>query len=153
MEKNLTAESKRIVSPEILFRQNRNDTDCRMTNPLNLAFIGDAVYSYYIRRYLIAKTDMNVDHLTKASVNFVKAEAQAYAIHHMDNMLTDTEKTYVRRGRNTKSIPPNHADKMDYRYATGFEALLGYLSLTGQNDRLEFLIAKAISLCEERTAV
>ncbi len=150
MEKNLTDPSKRDASPETLFRQTRNDDDCRMTNPLTLAFLGDAVYSYYVRRYLIAKTDMNVDHLTKASVNFVKAEAQAYAIHHMDNLLTETEKAYVRRGRNTKSIPPKHADKMDYRYATGFETLLGYLSLTNQNNRLEFLVATAISICEER---
>ncbi len=147
MEKNLTELSP---APEVLFRQIRDDHQCRMTAPLTLAFIGDAVYSYYIRRYLIAKTDMNVDHLTKASVRYVKAEAQAYAIHHMDDLLNETEKAYVRRGRNTKSIPPKHADKMDYRYATGFEALLGYLSLSGQTDRLERLIAEAISLCEKR---
>ena len=95
MEKNLTNPSKLESSPEALFRQARNDADCRMTNPLTLAFIGDAVYSYYVRRYLIAKTNMNVDHLTKASVNYVKAEAQAYAIHHMDNLLTETEKAYA----------------------------------------------------------
>lgn len=122
--------------------------EAKMMNPLTLAYIGDAVYSDYIRRYLIAQGLSNVDHLTKRSVHYVRASAQSAAIHALLPNLTDDEQTIVRRGRNTKSIPPKHADKMDYRYATGLEALFGYLDLVGADDRKRELMAKAIEATE-----
>lgn len=121
----------------------------RMLNPLTLAYIGDAVYSDYVRRYLIAQGHDNVDRLTKRSVHYVKASAQAAAIHALLPNLTQDEQAIVRRGRNTKSIPPKHADKMDYRYATGLEALFGYLDLVGAEGRKLELMAEAIDATEK----
>jgi ribonuclease-3 family protein len=123
--------------------------EARMMNPLTLAYIGDVVYSDYIRRYLVAEGITKVDRLTKRSVHFVRASAQAKAIRRMMPELTDEEKAIVRRGRNTKSMPPKHAEVMDYRYATGLEALFGYLDLTGSRKRELALMARAIELTDD----
>ncbi|MGN0194448.1 MAG: Mini-ribonuclease 3 [Pseudoramibacter sp.] len=122
--------------------------EARMMNPLTLAYIGDVVYSDYIRRYLVAEGLTKVDRLTKASIHFVRASAQARAIRRMLPELTDEERSIVRRGRNTKSMPPKHADVMDYRYATGLEALFGYLDLTGSRSRELALMTRAIELTD-----
>jgi ribonuclease-3 family protein len=118
--------------------------EARMMNPLTLAYIGDVVYSDYIRRYLVAEGMTKVDRLTKRSIDYVRASAQAKAIRLMLPELTEEERAIVRRGRNTKSMPPKHADVMDYRYATG----LGYLNLTGSHNREITLMARAIDLTE-----
>lgn len=120
------------------------DSEARAMNPVTLALIGDAVFSDYIRRYLLACGLRNVNHLTKESIRYVRASAQATMVHALWDTLTDTEQTIVRRGRNTRSHVPKNAKVIDYRYATGFEALLGYLDLTGQTERLETLIAMGI---------
>lgn len=122
--------------------------EARMMNPLTLAYIGDVVYSDYIRRYLVAEGMTKVDRLTKRSIDYVRASAQAKAIRLMLPELTEDERAIVRRGRNTKSLPPKHADVMDYRYATGLEALFGYLNLTGSRKRELTLMARAIDLTE-----
>ena len=123
-------------------------SEARMMNPLTLAYIGDVVYSDYIRRYLVAEGMTKVDRLTKRSIDYVRASAQAKAIRLMLPELTEDERAIVRRGRNTKSLPPKHADVMDYRYATGLEALFGYLNLTGSRKRELTLMARAIDLTE-----
>ena len=122
--------------------------EARMMNPLTLAYIGDVVYSDYIRRYLVAEGMTKVDRLTKRSIDYVRASAQAKAIRLMLPELTEEERAIVRRGRNTKSMPPKHADVMDYRYATGLETLFGYLNLTGSHNREITLMARAIDLTE-----
>ncbi|MDD2414213.1 MAG: ribonuclease III domain-containing protein [Eubacteriaceae bacterium] len=123
-------------------------SEARALNPLTLAFIGDAVYSAFVRKYLISQGIQNVNHLTHISVHFVKANAQASALRILDDQLTEEEKGIVRRGRNTRSTPPKNADKMDYRYATGLEALIGFLNLTGQHEREFSLMTKIITFGE-----
>lgn len=135
---DIAARLTRIYAPE----------EARRLNPLTLAYIGDAVYSDYIRRYLIARGLQNVNHLTRLAARYVRASAQAAAIRQLLPMLTEPEQDLVRRGRNTKSIPPKHADKMDYRYATGLEALFGYLNLTGDTARERELMGRAIRATE-----
>ena len=122
--------------------------EARAMNPLTLAYIGDAIFSDYIRKYLIAQDIANVNHLTKASIKYVRADGQAKMVHELMDSLTPEEQSIVRRGRNTHSIPPKHADKMDYRYATGMEALIGYLELTGNIERQKELMVAGIECVE-----
>lgn len=109
--------------------------EARQLNPLALAFIGDAVYSTFVRRYLIARGDQNVHRMTRESVRYVRADAQAHSLKAVEDALTPEEQDIVRWGRNTRSTPPKNADVMDYRYATALETLLGFLELTGQQER------------------
>ncbi len=109
----------------------------KMMNPLVLAYIGDTIYDLLVRTYLIMSNTVTVHNLHHQAINFVSAGAQAHTLEDIFEKLTDQEKNIVRRGRNAKSgTIPKNADVGEYRYATGFEALLGYLYLTEQRDRL-----------------
>ena len=123
--------------------------EARALNPLTLAYIGDGVYSEYIRRFLVSGGISNVNHLTKESIKYVRADGQYKMVLALMDSLTDEEQTIVRRGRNTRSHVPKHARTIDYRYATGLEALVGYLELTGQKERLEELMVRGINLLSE----
>ncbi len=116
---------------------------------MTLAYIGDGVYSEYIRRFLVSGGISNVNHLTKESIKYVRADGQSKMALALMDSLTDEEQTIVRRGRNTRSHVPKHARTIDYRYATGLEALVGYLELTGQKERLEELMVRGINLLSE----
>jgi len=114
-----------------------SDTDIRMYNPLVLAYVGDSVYDTFIRTMLVSNGSIQVNKLHKKSIKFVQAKAQAEITEQLHNILTEDEQDIVRRGRNTKSNSvPKNADMNDYRYATGFEALIGYLYLIGNTKRL-----------------
>lgn len=109
----------------------------RMMHPLVLAYIGDTVYDLFVRTYLIHTYDVPVHQLHVRSISFVKAGSQSETLHNIDELLSEDEKYIVRRGRNAKSgTVPKNADVTEYRWATGFESLLGYLYLTGQEERL-----------------
>ena len=109
----------------------------RMMHPLVLAYIGDTVYDLFVRTYLIYTNDVPVHQLHLMSISFVKAQSQSEALHKIVELLTEDEKNIVRRGRNAKSgTIPKNADVTEYRWATGFESLFGYLYLTGQEERL-----------------
>jgi len=116
------------------------DGDPRQLSPLVLAYVGDAVFELYVRTHLVSRGS-RVQDLHKAAVHFVQAKAQAEIIHAWEPFLSEEEKAIVRRGRNARSALPRNASVSDYRYSTGFEALLGYLYLSGQNDRLQELLA------------
>ena len=111
-------------------------------SPLTLAFIGDAVYELYVRSRIVGACNTSAGKLHKLCVEFVKAKAQADAAKMMMDKLTEEELSVLKRGRNAKSTTvPKNADVTDYRLATGFEALIGYLYLDGREERL-------IELCE-----
>lgn len=112
-------------------------SDVKMLNPLVLAYVGDSVYDTFVRTLLVSGGHGQVAKLHKMSIEFVKAKAQADILGEINELLTPEEQDVVRRGRNTKSSTiPKNAYIQDYRYATGFEALIGFLYLTGQIDRL-----------------
>lgn len=114
-----------------------NIKNVKMLSPLQLAYIGDAVYDLMVRTYLIGINNLSVNELHKESVKYVKAKAQADIIHYIEDKLTEEEWNIVKRGRNAKSgSTPKNANLQDYKYATGFETLIGYLYLTGQNKRI-----------------
>ncbi|HPV02819.1 MAG TPA: Mini-ribonuclease 3 [Clostridiales bacterium] len=111
--------------------------DINTYSPLALAYVGDAVYELYIRTLLLSKGNAPVHKLHRQSVAYVKAKAQSDVIHKLLEKLDPVEQDVVRRGRNAKSgTVPKNADISDYRYATGFETLLGYLYIKQDFKRL-----------------
>ncbi len=123
--------------------------DVQMLNPLKLAYLGDAVYEAYIRTYIISKFVMTPNEMSKMAVKYVKASAQAKIALKLQPELTEEEWTIIKRGRNQKSgSVPKNAVLSDYKYATGFEALIGYLYLVGEKERIYEIISKAISIIE-----
>lgn len=118
------------------------NNDPRQLPPLVLAYIGDAVYELYVRSFLVAQGKLKVNQLHQESTALVNAGAQARFLHQLEDFLTDEEKGIARRGRNVKTgHVPKNADMIDYHFSTGFEALIGYLFLTGQEERLNKIMA------------
>ena len=114
-------------------------------SPLALAYIGDAVYELAIRTLVMNRGNMQVNKMHKKTANLVKADAQAHFYLLLEEELTDAEKAAYRRGRNAKSFTmPKHATMKDYRMATGFEALMGYLYLSGKTERMVDVVALAM---------
>ena len=123
----------------------------REYSPLPLAYIGDSVYDLFVRTKVIEKGNRLVTDLHKESVKFVKAHSQAESVHAIEDKLTEDEIRVLKWGRNAKSTPPKNADVTDYRYATGFETLLGYLYLEGNVDRLKEVLNMAYdALCNKK---
>ena len=121
----------------------------REYSPLPLAYIGDSVYDLFVRTKIIEKGNRHVTDMHKEAVKFVKAHSQAESIHAIEDKLTEDEVRVLKWGRNAKSTPPKNADVTDYRYATGFEALIGYLYVSGEEDRLKEVLNMAYdALCE-----
>jgi len=119
--------------------------EASMLSPLQLAYIGDAVYELFIRTYLL-QSNKPVHELHKEATHYVKAKAQSDIVHFLSEDLTDEEKGIVKRGRNAKTYSsPKNANIIDYKYATGFETLVGYLYLTGQEARMMELFDKIVS--------
>ena len=111
-------------------------------SPLALAYIGDGVYELFVRTKVIEEHEnMPANKLHKKTVQYVKAHAQANSIDAMLPHLMEDETAVYKRGRNAKSnTTPKNADMADYRKATGFEALIGFLYLSGENERLHELM-------------
>lgn len=119
-------------------------------SPLVLAYIGDGVHSAYVRARLAAGSTKNAHQLHMCAARFVRAEAQCAAVHKIMDKLTDKELSVYKRGRNAKSATaPKHADMAEYRHATGFEALIGYLYIDGQAQRLDYILDEAFKASEE----
>lgn len=118
-----------------------NDMEAREYSPLALAYIGDAVYELAIRTLVMSRGNMQVNKMHKKTASLVKANAQAEFYKVLEEELTGEEKSIYKRGRNAKSATmAKHATMKDYRMATGFEALMGYLYLSGQNERMAKLL-------------
>lgn len=115
-------------------------TNADLYSPLVLAYMGDAVYELYVRKMLIEKANTQVDKLHKTAINIVKAEAQCEAFRKIENILTENEMAVFKRGRNAKSSVPKHASVIEYRIATGLEALIGYIYISGDTKRLDYIM-------------
>lgn len=115
--------------------------DIRTYSPVVLAYIGDAVYELVIRTILVDQGNRQANTLHKKASTYVKASAQAAMAEAFLLELTEEELSYFKRGRNAKTVSmAKHATMHDYRHATGFEALMGYLYLTDQMKRMIDLI-------------
>ena len=127
-----------ILKPEEL-------PDVRQLSALSLAFIGDSVYEIFIRTNLVNNSNAKPHKLHIESIKYVKAKAQAETLEKIFDKLTAKEREIVRRGRNTENHHvAKNANVADYAYSTAFEALIGYLYLTCQDERLEEILNMCI---------
>ena len=119
-------------------------------SPNALAFVGDAVFALFVRERLMNRFSGSAHRLHALSTRYVKASAQARIVHAILDELSEEEQAIYRRGRNAKSSTmPKNADVQEYRVATGFEALLGFLRLSGRQTRLDELLEKAAAVIEQ----
>lgn len=125
--------------------------DSGMYSPLALAYLGDGVYELMIRTRVVSHGNMPVNKMNRKTASLVKAPAQAAMIRLLEPELTDEEHAVFKRGRNAKSATTaKNATVIDYRMATGFEALVGYLYLEGRFERLEELVSHGLEKMGER---
>ena len=110
---------------------------------LELAYLGDSLYDLYVREHLIAHGG-RVRTLHREAIGLVCAHAQSEALSRVEGMLTEEESDVARRARNTRQTPPRNADAGEYHRATALEALVGYLYVTGQRDRMNEILAAAL---------
>lgn len=136
MEKSIKAPASYLTEVFGIKKQ-----DVRAYSPLTLAYIGDAVYEIIIRTIIVERGNAPVNKLHKRSASLVKAPAQAAMMTVIEPMLTEEEAHVFKRGRNAKSYTSaKNASMIDYRIATGFEALVGYLYLSDRYDRIVTLV-------------
>lgn len=133
-------------------RNEISDVEARNMNPLTLAFIGDGIFEIYVReRVIILNKDLKPNDLHRNAINYVKASSQSFIIEKIEEKLSEDEFYIYKRGRNMKSHTiPKNASVLDYRRSSGFEALVGYLYLTGNIKRLDEIIIMAFKTIEER---
>lgn len=123
--------------------------DLREINPSVLAYIGDSVYELYARCHVSEKTASNSGKMHKLNVHYVSAASQAKAATALADELTEEETEYFKRGRNSNSpTMSKNASPMVYMNATGFEALLGFLFLDNQGDRLDYIIQRSFEVID-----
>lgn len=124
---------------------NRPEEEINLLSPLTWAYVGDCVYELYIRTNLVNQTNLKPHKLHIETIKCVKAKAQARLLEEIQDKLTEEEKDIVRRGRNAESHHlPKNANVQEYRYATAFEALVGYLYLTKKTKRLKEILALTV---------
>ena len=125
-----------------------NEVDIRTYSPLTLAYIGDGIFDLVIRTLVVAKGNTSANQLHRTTSRIVKAHSQAMMVQALLDILTPEETDVYRRGRNAKShTMAKNATVADYRNATGFEALMGYLYLTKQENRMMELISYGMEQC------
>ena len=126
------------------------EVDIREYSPLTLAYIGDSIYDLIIKTIVINEGNKQVQKLHKETSALVQASAQSFMMRAMQEHLTEEEHAVYKRGRNAKSISPAKNQSItDYRRATGFEALVGYLYLKKQYERLLTLIKIGLESLKE----
>lgn len=128
-----------------IIKRLENVSEVNTMSPLTWAYIGDSVYEIYIRMYLVSKSKMKPHKLHIEAIKYVKAKAQADILIKIEDKLTEPEKEIIKRGRNAENHHlPKNATVQDYMYSTGFEALIGYLYLTKQDERLEEILRMCV---------
>ncbi len=128
-----------------IFDIKKDYEDIKMLSPLVWAYVGDSVYELFIRTHLVNYSNAKPHKLHIESIKYVKAKAQADILKKISEKLTEEEKDIVRRGRNTENHHvAKNADVADYTQSTAFEALIGYLYLTKQEERLKEILTLCI---------
>ena len=144
MEKNVSLSGLSVNGIDSFFEI--TNKDIRSFSPLTLAYIGDAVYEIVIRTIIVEKGNAPVNKLHHKASSLVKAVAQKEAMEKILPLLTKEEEAIYKRGRNAKSYTSaKNASVIDYRIATGFEALMGFLYLMGRNERMLELVKIAVN--------
>ena len=143
MEKSL------ILKEMFLNEFGLEEQDLRTYSPLTLAYIGDAIFELVVRTVLVERKNTQAEKLHKAATKIVKAETQALLAEAIKDDLTEEEMSVYKRGRNAKAVTrAKNATMSEYRRATGFEALMGYLYLKGDMARMIELIRLGVEKAE-----
>lgn len=143
MEKSL------ILKEKFLNEFGLEEQDLRTYSPLTLAYIGDAIFELVVRTVLVERKNTQAEKLHKAATKIVKAETQALMIESIKDELTEEEMAVYKRGRNAKAVTrAKNATMSEYRRATGFEAMMGYLYLKGDIERMIKLIHLGVEKAE-----
>ena len=143
MEKSL------MLKEKFLNEFGLEEQDLRTYSPLTLAYIGDAIFELVVRTVLVERKNAQAEKLHKAATKIVKAETQALMIEAIKEELTEEELAVYKRGRNAKAVTrAKNATMSEYRRATGFEALMGYLYLKGDIERMIELMHLAVEKAE-----
>lgn len=130
---------------EEIIKGTKTKEEVNLMSPLIWAYVGDAVYELHIRTYLVNTTNLRPHKLHIESIKYVKAQAQANILQKIQEELTEEEQDIVRRTRNTQNHHlPKNANSADYMYSTAFEGLIGYLFLTGDTKRLDYILSLCI---------
>ncbi len=132
------------------------NADVKQLNALALAYMGDAVLEIAIREHLLRIGRVKPNILHREATHYVSAKAQSKVIHQMidEDYFTEEEMAILKRGRNAKSgSVPKNTDVQTYNYSTAFEAVLGFLYLTGQHERVDAIIQYAIDVVENKKEV
>lgn len=125
--------------------KNMDKLDAKNLNPQVLAFVGDGVYSLYIRHKLVSTSSLKGKELHNSATNFVKAKGQSNFIDRLLSVFDDEEMAVFKRARNHKTLSQaKNQNIIDYRRATGLEAVLGYLYITGNIDRLNEILKLSV---------
>lgn len=143
-ERNISGIAEQVIEVFGLKRQ-----DVRQIPALTLAYLGDCIYELIIRTLLVEQGRCHVNDLNKRSSFYAKAPTQALMMHRIEELLTEEELSFYKRGRNTKSGSVAKSGTVaEYRTATGFEALMGFLYLEGRTERIFELVRIGISALE-----
>lgn len=146
MEKDLMK-----LAEELEQKLDTSDLDLRTYSPLTLAFIGDGIYDLIIRTMIVKESNRSNHVLHKQCARLVKAETQSLMMEALLELLTEEEQQVYKRGRNAKmATMAKNASMGDYKRATGFEALMGYLYLKGEKQRLLELVAAGLDYYQEK---
>ena len=129
----------------LIKRDPLSEKEVKAMSPIALAYVGDTIFDLYLRSHLVAFTSMLPAKLHATASKYANAGAQAQIMYRIEKSLTEEEHEVFRKGRNAKSHTiPRNAKPYDYRMATAFECLLGYLYLTGQDERLLEVLELAV---------
>lgn len=122
----------------------------KAVNTTALAYMGDAVYEQAVREHILKSGSYHVKNLHNIAVRFVKASAQAHVIKSMFDELTEEEQALVKRARNRKyTTKAKNVDPVTYKWATAFEAYIGYLYLAENEERLAWALDKALKITDK----
>lgn len=123
----------------------------KMMNTTALAYMGDAVYEQAVREHILSTGAADVNRLHRLSTGYVSAKAQSAIVRSLFDDLTEEEQRLVKRARNRKYRSKSRsADPVTYKWATAFEALVGYLYLAEEEGRLSEIMERAFAIAEER---
>ena len=126
-----------------MFQTPMSTTEVKQLSPVTLAFLGDAVYALWVRERLVRFCGGKLSELNRTAANVLSARGQSAFLERVLPLLTQEDEEIFRRGRNAKKpTKSKHATAAEYNRSTGFEAVLGYLYLTGNEERLNFLLAQ-----------
>lgn len=129
------------------------EQEVKNINTTALAYLGDAVYEVAVRNFIMQTGQHNADRLHQIAVRFVRAEGQAMAMKKLMPELSEEEQALVRRARNRRiTSKPRHAHPVTYKLATAFEAFVGYLYLTKNQERLDWFMDRAIAIINQNGA-